>query len=280
MNQRFLIAVALLTALPVFNFIANRKAQSERNTACYSQIDSVQRPPADKPLAGKDTTRHTAKVKAVRQAKYEVALIGNSIIHTLGEFGGKYKPLEKTWKKYFVPRKAINLGYSGYRTENILWNLENGELNFLASPKLFILLIGTNNADDRHFPTVHTAEEIFKGTEAIVKLIHKKHPLSKILILRIFPRGGDTESGEGSGIFHASEQCVATCRRAGELTKKLADNIKIFWVDAGNVFLLPGGKINTKLMPDLLHPNEAGARAWVKAIEPTVAKLLGTKTIK
>ncbi|NIP92642.1 MAG: lipase, partial [Akkermansiaceae bacterium] len=80
-------------------------------------------------------------------------------------------PLKKVWDRHFAPRKAINLGHNGYRTEQILWNLQNGELDFARSPKVAMILIGTNNSDDRHFEKVHTAEEIFSGTKAIVELI-------------------------------------------------------------------------------------------------------------
>ena len=234
----------------------------------------------DIPVQGYDSSRHRQKIKAIKKSNYNLVLIGNSIIHTLGEFGGKYKPLQKVWMKHFAPRNAINLGYSGYRTENILWNLQNGELDFKTSPKVIILLIGTNNADNRHFKLAHNAEQIFTGTKAIVELIHKRHPTTKILIMRIFPRGGDNEKGVGKGVIHSSDSCINSCMKAGLLTNSLADNKYIYWIDVGNIFLTSKGTINTKLMPDLLHPNAAGAEAWVEAIELTLSKLLGDKPIR
>lgn len=234
---------------------------------------------ADQPVQGSDTARHRKKIAEIKKKNYRLVLVGNSIIHTLGEFGGKYKPLQKVWMKHFAHRNAINLGYSGYRTENILWNLQNGELDFKTSPKVVVLLIGTNNADNRRFKVAHNAEHIYAGTKAIVTLIHKKHPNTKILIIRIFPRGGDREKGIGKGVFHSSDSCINTCIKAGALTKSLADDKNIYWIDVGKVFLLPDSTINTKLMPDLLHPNAAGAEAWMKAIEPTLSRLLGDKRI-
>ncbi len=35
-----------------------------------------------------------------------------------------------------------------------------------------------------------------------------------------------------------------------------------------------------KIMPDYLHPNEAGYKIWAEAIEPKVAELMGDKAIK
>ena len=219
--------------------------------------------------------RHDAKVAAVNSGDYDLVLIGDSITHSVGELGGKYQPTKKVWNKHFAPRKAINLGYNGYRTEQILWNLKNGELDFKRSPKVAMILIGTNNSDDRNFKKVHSAEEIFAGTKAIVDLIKERHPTTKILVLRIFPRGGDSEKGVSPPVFKSSQQCIDICNRAGELTKKLADNKQVFWLDVNEVFLRPDKTINTDLMWDLLHPSPAGAEAWAEAVAPTLDKLMG-----
>ena len=88
------------------------------------------------------SARHNAKVLAIKNNHYDLLLIGDSITHTVGEFGGKYKPFKSVWEKYYAPHNAINLGYNGYRTEQILWNLQNGELDFKASPKVAMILIG------------------------------------------------------------------------------------------------------------------------------------------
>ena len=233
---------------------------------------------ADYPTEAR-SERHAEKVAAVRSGHYELAMIGDSITHSVGEMPGSiYDSLKEVWARYYAPRMAINLGYSGFRTENILWNLMNGELDFQESPKVVVLLLGTTNTDDRNFRTVHTAEQILDGTRAIVNLIRERHPTTKILILRIFPRGGDWQPGYAARVFHGSEQCVATVNKAGLLTRSLADNRNVFWLDVNSVFRRPGGSINTDLMPDLLHPNQAGADAWARAILPTVDRLLGQNT--
>jgi len=225
------------------------------------------------------TPRHDEKVQAVKSANYDLVLIGDSIIHTTGDMNdGKYAPNLAVWKRHFEPRHALNLGMNGQRTEEILWNLQNGQLDFLKSPRVIVLLIGTNNADDRHFPHTHTAEQIFAGTKAITDLIRQRHPDTRILVLRIFPRGGDGEKGVSPPAFNASAQCIETCRRAGELTAGLADGSHIFWLDVNAVFLRPDGTINPDRMWDLLHPSPAGTEVWVQAVEPTLAKLMGEET--
>jgi lysophospholipase L1-like esterase len=247
-----------------------------------AQPDSSRAPaPGDADFPTEEPSpRHARKVAQIKAGHYDLVLIGDSITHTVGEMPGTiYEPLKAVWDRHFAPRKAINLGHNGFRAENILWNLANGELDFSPSPKVAVLLIGTNNSDDRNFPRVHSAEQIAAGTKAIVDLVRRRHASTKILVLRIFPRGGDNEQGAAARVFHGSPQCVETCRQAGLLTAKLADEQHVFWLDVGNVFLRPDGTINTNLMPDLLHPNLAGAEAWAQAIEPTLAKLMGDKPI-
>jgi lysophospholipase L1-like esterase len=219
-------------------------------------------------------SRHAEKVAAVAKEKFDLLMIGDSITHTVGEFEGKYAALKAVWARHYAPRRALNLGYSGARIENILWNLQNGELEG-QNPKVAVLLIGTNNSDDRHFPTVNSPEQILEGTKAIVDCIRQRCPATKILVLRIFSRGGDSEKGVGDNIFHGSARCLDIARRAGELTAGLADGKQVFWLDVNHVFLRLDGTIDTDRMPDLLHPNAAGAEAWAQAIEPVLAELMG-----
>lgn len=233
---------------------------------------------ADFPLPT-PSNRHTEKVAAVKSGRYELVLIGDSITQTVGEGGEEWASMKPVWEKHFAPRQAINLGYSGYRTENILWNLENGELEFNPSPKVMMLLIGTNNTDDQHYPKVHSAEQVFAGTKAIVERIRHRHPTTRILILRIFPCGGPGDRTEFHRKYNRSAGAMASVRRAGELTAKLADGVNVFWLDIGQVFLRPDGSINTDLMPDLIHPNAAGAEVWAQAVEPTLARLMGDQPI-
>jgi len=223
-------------------------------------------------------SRHQQKVQAVRTGHYDLVLVGDSITQTL-EGGGEWEPLKAVWAKYYAPRNALNLGYSGYRTEGILKNLQEGELDFQKSPKVFVLLIGTNDTDDQHYKSVHTAEEVFAGTKAIVDLIRQKHPSSMIIIKRPYPCGAVGDQTPFGRKYTRSLKMAEELKRAGELTKALADGKQACWIDVGDVFLKPDGKINPSLMPDLVHPNAAGATAAAKALEPLLSKLLGVKPI-
>ena len=212
--------------------------------------------------------RHAEKVAALQAHKYDLLLIGDSITHNFDK--PEYKAV---WDQFFAPRNAIGLGYSGGRTENILWNLQNGELDN-QSPKVVTLLIGTNDSDDANFQVVHTPEQIAAGTAAIVKLLREKLPDTKILLLRIFPRTNVYKKPDGTERGSA-EKRFDTNLRAGELVASLADNKNVFYLDVNHAFLKLDGTLDPQLMPDQLHPSPAGALQWARAMEPKLAELFG-----
>ncbi len=212
--------------------------------------------------------RHAEKVAAIKAHQFDLMMIGDSITHNFDN--AAYKGV---WEQFFAPRNAIGLGYSGGRTENILWNLANGELEG-QSPKVVTLLIGTNNSDDANYKVVHTPEQIAEGTAAIVKLLREKCPATKILLLRIFPRTNVYKNADGTERGSA-EKRFATNQRGGELVAKLADGKNVFFLDVNHAFLRLDGTLDPKLMPDQLHPSPEGALAWARAMEPVLCELFG-----
>jgi beta-glucosidase len=203
------------------------------------------------------TLRNNAVNERVKQGNVDLLLIGDSITHSW-EGGGK-----KYWDKYYAPRNAVNMGFSGDRTQHVLWRLDHGHLEGI-SPKLAVLMIGTNNSNGND----NTAEEIADGIIAICKKLRTKCPKTKILILAIFPRGPEPS---------AQRQKNA---KASLLASKSADNKMIHYLDINDKFLTKDGFLTKNIMPDYLHPNEAGYKIWAEAIEPKVAELMGDKSRK
>ena len=216
--------------------------------------------------------RHAAKVAAAKAGNHDLLLVGDSITENLD------KPAYKdVWNHYFAPRNALDLGYSGGRTENILWNLQNGELDG-QSPKAITLLIGTNDTDDANYPVAHTPEQVAEGTAAIVKLLRERCPDAKILLLRIFPRTNIYKNKDGSERGNSTKRFEANLR-AGELVAKLVDDQHVFFLDVNHVFYKLDGTLDAALLPDLLHPSPAGAVEWAKEMEPVLASLIGDKPV-
>lgn len=196
--------------------------------------------------------RHQDKIAQAKKQQVDLLMLGDSITHGWEGQGAN------VWRQYYQHRNAFNLGFAADRTEHVLWRLENGELDNI-SPKLTVLMIGTNNTGYRMDPAAHTA----KGIEAIVKMLNTRLPQSKVLLLAIFPR-----HYSANNLMRKHNQAINTYIAA------MADNKKIFYLNINHVFVDLQGNLDTQLMPDLLHPNEQGYQAWAQAMEPTIERLM------
>lgn len=196
--------------------------------------------------------RHQEKLARVQQGGVDLLMIGDSITHGWENAG------KDLWAQYYAPRNAVNLGYSGDRTENVLWRLEQGEADGI-SPKVAVLMIGTNNAGHRQEAPAITA----KGISKIVDELKARLPETKILLLGIFPRG-ETADDQLRRINHKTNAEI----------EKLAADERVTYLNINKQFLDSDGNLSKDIMPDLLHPNHRGYEIWAEAMEPVLAELL------
>ena len=196
--------------------------------------------------------RHESKAIEAKKNKWDIIFLGDSITHSW-ETAGK-----KTWNKYYQKRRALNLGFSGDRTEHVLWRLDNVEFEEVQ-PKVVVLMIGTNNTGHRKDPP----KAIAAGVEKIIERINTKSPTTKILLLAIFPRSEKV-----------SDPQRKNNDRANALIKQLTKKDGVTYLDINERFLLPDGTLSKEIMPDLLHPKQKGYAIWAEAIEPSLRALL------
>ena len=202
--------------------------------------------------------RHAGYVAEAKKGGVDLLFLGDSITDGWRlEKGGS-----KIWPERYAPRHAANFGIGYDRIQNVLWRIENGELEGI-SPKVIVLLIGTNNSgkEDNGRPR-NTTPEIIAGISNLVRQIQFREPQSKILLLGLFPRGVKTDP--------IRDQVKAV--NAG--IAGLADGAKVKFLDLGEKFLEPDGTLSRDLFPDLLHPNARGYQIWADAMEPTLAEML------
>jgi beta-glucosidase len=209
--------------------------------------------------------RHQAVLDRVAQGNVDLLMIGDSITH------GWEKSGKGIWEKYYAPRNAVNLGFSGDRTEHVLWRLKNGEIENIK-PKLAIVMIGTNNSGGGSKP-----EKIAEGIQAIVCELRAKLPETKVLILAIFPRRTAEQRNDKTVINAVYNPQWAKNDKTSELAAELADGKMIFYLNINKALLNEQGELTRAVMPDLLHPGEKGYQIWAEAMEPTIAKLMGEK---
>jgi len=198
--------------------------------------------------------RHHAKLEE-KKALGDVKLVflGDSITHAWEKKG------KTVWAKNYAKYNALNLGYSGDRTEHVLWRLQNGEIDGI-SPKVIVMMIGTNNVGHRK----EASEKTAAGIKAILDIIKTKQPQTKVLLLGIFPRG---------------DKATHPMRKLNDATNKLisayADGKSVQYLSINEKFLEKDGTLSKKVMPDLLHPASEQYQVWADAIAPSLKKLLG-----
>jgi beta-glucosidase len=204
--------------------------------------------PASKPIVWWQQ-RHAAMNARVKQGNVDLIFIGDSITQA-------WEGAKEVWGKYYGKRNAVNLGIGGDQTQHVLWRLDHGNIDGI-SPKLAVLMIGTNNAHG------NSSEQIAEGVKAIVEKLRAKLPKTKVLVLGIFPRGPNNQ-----------DHLRQVNAKANQIIAKLADNQNVFYLDIGPKFLEADGTLTKEVMPDLLHLTPKSYQIWAEAIEPTVAKLM------
>ena len=202
--------------------------------------------------------RHRQKVKLAKEGNFDLLFIGDSITHGW-ESAGK-----ATFEKFYNARKTLNIGFSGDRTEHVLWRLLNGELPENVNPKVATIMIGTNNTGH----SMQDAEETFLGIKSIVDLLQDRRPNMKILLLGIFPRAIDP--GHPQRIRN---------NKINELAKTLANSTSVDYLDISESFLDENKKLPKSVMPDALHPNSNGYKIWATAMVTKLSELGGWNKI-
>lgn len=203
--------------------------------------------------------RHKQKLKDKDKQKVDLIVLGDSITHGWEGEG------EAVWDEYFAPRNGFNLGFGGDRTENVLWRLDNGAVDGL-SPKLVILMIGTNNTGHR----MDSVEDTVAGINAILKKLKQKLPATDILLLGIFPRGATPDDPA-----RLRNQQINRRLKANAVNRKWQrKHANVHYRDIGSIFVGDDGVISETIMPDLLHLSPEGYRLWAEVIEADVARIM------
>ena len=101
--------------------------------------------PADRAAPRTDQNSMIAHAQLLEKARaggIDVYFVGDSITRRWG--ATDYPEFLANWRQNFFGWNAGNFGWGADRTQNILWRLENGELDGV-NPKVIVILAGTNN---------------------------------------------------------------------------------------------------------------------------------------
>ena len=207
--------------------------------------------PADQPRMRADRNSHLAHQQLLAKAKsggIDVYFVGDSITRRWGALD--YPDFLAHWNKSFHGWNAGDFGWGADRTENILWRLENGELDGV-DPKVIVILAGTNNVGKEPGDESKVAD-VTRGLSAIVAACRKKAPAATIVLTAIFPRNDNPA-------------VMPTIDRINANLAKMADGKSIRFLD-----------VNPRLADAKRHPvrGDDGRRA---APEPEGLRGLGRR---
>lgn len=204
---------------------------------------------------------HGQLLEKARKGGIDLYFLGDSITRRWG--ATDYPDFLANWKKNFHGWNAGDFGWGGDTTQNILWRLENGELDGV-SPKVIVILAGTNNVGKDPGDEAKAAD-IARGVKAIVDLCHQKAPAATIVLTAIFPRNDNP----------AKLAVLPTINRINDKLAQLADgkcirflNINAQLADAEGI-LFPGVTV------DQLHLSLKGYQVWADGLKPILTELLG-----
>jgi lysophospholipase L1-like esterase len=222
--------------------------------------------PADQPVARTDKNSQIAHEQLLAKAKLgriDVYFEGDSITRRWGALD--YPDLLENWKKNFFGWNAADFGWGADRVENILWRLENGELDNV-NPKVIVLLAGTNNVGNKVPPEGidSAAANSTKGLEAVVRVMQSKAPKAVIILTAIFPRN------DNMAVMPEIENINANLAR-------MADGRRIRYLNVNDQLADHDGKLREGMMNDRdkLHPLLKGYQVWADALRPLLMELLG-----
>jgi len=207
-------------------------------------------------------TAHAQLLEKTKQGRTDIYFEGDSITRRWG--ATDYPELLANWKQNFSGWNAADFGWGADRIQNILWRLENGELDGV-NPKVIVLLAGTNNIGGRIPPSGDAAmvADITAGLRKVVQVMQSKAPAATIIVTGIFPRNDNPAIFAAIGKINANLAAMADGKKIRYLNinDKLADA-------EGN--LLPG-----MMNSDKLHPALQGYQVWADALKPIFTELLG-----
>lgn len=215
--------------------------------------------------------RHLAALQAIKShPETPLLLLGDSITQNYEKSKLPDENFQPIWQTFYAARNAINLGFSGDTTANLLWRLKNGELQGV-SPKVAVVLIGTNNTSVAN----QTALQTEVGIDAVVAELEQRLPSTHVVLIGLLP---SDISQEKTGADREVNRYLA---------RVYSENPRVTYFDISSIFFL-NGRLNSAIYydprlpghPGPLHPDTKGQYMMAEAIEPTLARLLGEKPRK
>jgi lysophospholipase L1-like esterase len=219
--------------------------------------------PADKPAPRTDRNSqivHEQLVEKAKQGGIDIYFVGDSITRRWGTKDPQYRQMLENWTTNFFGWNAGNFGWGADGIQNILWRLENGELDGV-NPRIIVVLAGINNVG--RFPGGdEKVANITHGLEAIVKVCQEKAPNAVIVLTGLFPRND-------------SLAVIPEINNINDHIARIANGKTIRYLNVNDKLADKDGKLFPGMSQDKLHPTVKGYQVWADGLKPIFTEILG-----
>jgi lysophospholipase L1-like esterase len=243
-----------------------RSIRSAAVVAAWAMIPSAapaQDGPAIKPVPRPDANSKTAHEQLLAKAKagkIDVYFTGDSITRRWG--ATDYPQFLENWNKNFHGWNAANFGWGGDSIQNILWRLQNGELDGV-NPKVIVVMAGTNNIGGGYAGrNREKITEITEGLKAVLKTCQEKAAKATIILMGITPRNDNPNA-------------LLVISGVNANLAKLADGKQVRYLTINDKLADKEGKLLEGMSPDRLHLTTKAYQVWADALKPILTELLG-----
>lgn len=167
------------------------------------------------------------------------------------------------WNEQLSQYKPANMGISSDGTQHLLYRIELFQKKYPeATPKLFFIMIGTNNVSIKKKDNIGVIE----GIMANVDFVYKNYPKSKIIVSTLTPTRRANSGFNKENLDYIDN----------EVTKRLKKyaSSRVSRLNSTKAFLNKDGSQKKELFSDGCHLTQAGYQLWTSLITPELKKRL------
>jgi lysophospholipase L1-like esterase len=225
--------------------------------------------------------RFEHSLQRVGQGHVGLVWLGDSITQNWEKTGpSPYAAYAPIWDRFYGDRDAVNMGFRGDTTANVIWRLDHGEVQGI-SPRALVLLIGANNFGRVHWDAAQT----LAGINAIIAILRRQLPQTQILLLGVLPSERSAWITANTAIVNEEldetyrDRPYVTYENVGYLFYRNGRLDRGLYLDpheAVQASHQPG--VSTATVPSVaLHPDARGMAMIAAAIEPVLHRLMNDR---
>jgi lysophospholipase L1-like esterase len=203
---------------------------------------------------------HEQLVAKAKAGGIDLYFLGDSITRRWGCTDPQWSEMLDNWKENFFGWNAANFGWGADGIQNMLWRIQNGELDGV-NPKVIVILAGTNDVGNQP-GNDEKIDDILTGFRALIATCREKAPEAKIILTAIFPRNDNLA-------------VLPEIRRINDELEELADGQTIFYLNVNGQLADPDGILFDGMTTDQLHLTVKGYQVWADGLRPLLTEMLG-----